>query len=79
MSVCALDEGDVSIDCRARHELKMLPRVVWLGAGGLAGGEAKSDACRRVTLACDESQERAEGINMVVMVVVCDRCDRGLF
>lgn len=45
----------------------MLLNVVCADAlGGLAGGEAKSAACRRFEAVCDESHWSADGSNMVV-------------
>lgn len=65
--------GAVSIDCSARHELKMLPSVLLcaLGIGGLAGGDAKSADWSLVTGGCDESHESADGMSILTTCRIC--------
>lgn len=54
----------------------MLPIAFWVESwGGLAGGEAKSADCSWVRGGCDESQEKADGINMIVGVEVQRRLE----
>jgi hypothetical protein len=59
--------------CRERHVVKMLPIALCAATcGGLAGGEAKSADCSRVSGGrdeCDESQDKAEGSSMVAQIV----------
>jgi hypothetical protein len=47
----------------------MLPMAVCVESwGGLAGGEAKSAACKRVSGGgCDESQDSADGSNILFL------------
>ena len=70
LSLVSLVAGAVSMDWRARHELTMFPMVLCALAGGLDGGEANSDACSRVTGACDVSHESAEGISIVAVCLL---------
>lgn len=50
----------------------MFPNVLLCAlVGGLAGGDAKRADCNLVTGGCDESHERAEGINILADCLVC--------
>lgn len=71
----SIGAGAASIDWRDWHVEKILP-IAFCAVirGGLAGGEAKRDACSRVRGACDdecdwcdESQEKADGSSMAMV------------
>ena len=62
--------GAARRDWSERHVVKMLPIACCVeSCGGLAGGEAKSAACRRVSGGCDESHEMADGRSIFCLAV----------
>jgi len=68
----AEEEEDPRSDWRERHAEKMFPTAAWVDiCGGLAGGEARSADCSRVRggCCCDESQEKADGNNILSEVM----------
>ena len=84
----AMGMGEARRDCSERQEEKRFPKAVCAeSCGGLAGGDAKSDAWSRVRGGW-ESQGKADGSSMlvfdgknscvgsVVIFLVGTRCDR---
>ncbi len=65
----ATGAGAPSSACRLRQVEKMFPIAFWADiCGGLAGGDANSADCRRVSGGCDESHEKADGRSMAAVV-----------
>lgn len=66
IGAAAIGAGAARSDCSERHVEKMLPTAFSVeSCGGLAGGEANSADCRRVSGGRAVSHEMADGSNIL--------------